>query len=78
MSEGRRDERWASGWGSLLALPVIAVLYVLSIGPVVCVAEKAGIDPKPLRMFYAPVVWLHDQTPLREPLETWGKLWGWN
>lgn len=74
----RRDGRSAGGLGWLLALPIIAVFYVLSIGPVVWVAEKTGIDQAPLRVVYLPVVWLHHETPLQKPLEKWGELWGWN
>ncbi|QDU40574.1 hypothetical protein Mal4_49320 [Maioricimonas rarisocia] len=78
MAEGRRGDWWMCGFSWLLALPMIVILYVLSIGPVVCIAEKTGINQKPLRTFYMPVVWLHEETPLREPLDKWGELWGWN
>lgn len=62
----------------VIALAVLAPLvYVLSIGPVVAVANKAGYDLEALAGFYAPVVWLHDHTALKEPLEWYADLWGW-
>ena len=55
-----------------------AFFYVISIGPVIAVAEKAGIDPGgPLKLFYGPVVWLHEYTPLAKPLEAYAAAWGW-
>jgi len=77
--DAAKNERWTgSTLGWLLVLPFLFVLYVLSIGPVVFIAEKTGIDDRPLRAFYMPVVWLHHETPLQKPLEKWGELWGWN
>jgi hypothetical protein len=61
---------WAT-W--LAALPM---LYVLSIGPVVMIADKAGLSPRPFRKFYAPVIWLHDHTVLKQPIEWYAELWG--
>jgi hypothetical protein len=58
----------------LLASPF---LYVLSIGPVVAIVEKTGVGRDAAQMFYAPVVWLHDHTPLKEPLEAYAQMWGW-
>jgi len=56
-----------------------AFFYVVSIGPVVAVAQKAGIHPGgPLKLFYAPVIWLHDLTPLKEPIEAYANAWGWH
>ena len=57
----------------LVALPV---LYVLSIGPVVAIASKTKTWPGLSQQFYAPVIWLHDHTLLRRPLEIYVALWG--
>ena len=48
-------------------------LYVLSIGPVVALGSFEG----GINFVYAPVIWLHDTTPLEKPLEQYGRLWGW-
>jgi hypothetical protein len=59
----------------ILAVPV---LYVLSIGPAFYYVEKNG-TPRPtpawLENFYEPVVWMHDQTPLKKPLELYVDWW---
>ena len=69
-----------TGSGAVVAL-VLAVLlpalYVLSIGPVVALVEKTGVGGEEARVFYAPVIWLHDNTPLEKPLEAYAELWGW-
>lgn len=62
--------------GFVLALPV---LYVLSVGPVAKAIELATGDPSPpqwARQFYAPLRWLHDNTPMARPLEWYVALWG--
>ncbi|MBN2192697.1 MAG: hypothetical protein JW751_07750 [Polyangiaceae bacterium] len=57
----------------LLALPLT---YVASLGPVAVVADALGADMETVKTFYLPVIWLHDHTPLREPLEWYADLWG--
>jgi hypothetical protein len=51
---------------------------VLSIGPVVAIAERANTTQglELLKTVYAPVIWLHDHTILRKPLEAYVELWG--
>jgi hypothetical protein len=68
-----------SGRGGLTwvwVLVFVPVLYVLSIGPVIAITQN-----KPaysfVRNFYAPVIWLHNNTVLKGPLEMYAKLWGW-
>jgi hypothetical protein len=56
---------------------MIPLLYVLSIGPVIYVAEIADLPLKPFEIIYAPVLWLHKHTILKAPLEKYGKMWGW-
>jgi hypothetical protein len=73
-----RQRHDASAWGTWVAL-VLALsplLYVLSIGPAGWL-EKEGYLPRSVRSVYAPVIWLHDHTPLEKPLEWYGNLWGW-
>ena len=57
---------------------LLPVLYVLSIGPVVALVEATGVGREASKVFYAPVIWLHHNTPLKEPLEAYGELWGWD
>ena len=55
-----------------------AFFYVVSIGPVVAIAHKTEMgDPRALKTFYTPVVWLHDYTPLAKPIEAYSNGWGW-
>jgi hypothetical protein len=63
-------------WVSLLVL--VPCLYVLSIGPVVAVAGKNRGNAATIRVVYAPVFWLHNNTPMKKPLEMYAKLWGWS
>jgi hypothetical protein len=55
---------------------VLPMIYVLSIAPVAKVMDKLGVSNRPAKVFYAPVIWLHDETPLREPLEWYMEAWG--
>ena len=52
--------------------------YVVSIGPVIGMANYMGISPgnNALEAIYAPVIWLHDVTPLSEPLDEYCRAWG--
>lgn len=75
--------RRKSSW--YFRLPVLAFVivgwfcfYVASVGPVVALNEHTfGFDNEVIRSIYAPVIWLHKTTPLRQPLEQYGELWGW-
>jgi hypothetical protein len=78
---GERELDEASGKNSgfsvfLLAFVAVLLLYVLSIGPVVKFASKNGINRNTLVTFYRPVIWLHDHTFLKKPLEAYVELWG--
>jgi len=65
-------------WIIAVAL-LMPILYVLSMGPVVALVEKTGGRGREAsRTFYAPVIWLHDNTFLKKPLEYYGELWGWH
>ena len=69
-----------SGFGPLMwVVPLLLVpcLYVLSIGPVVAVAGKNQAKVATIHV-YGPVIWLHNKTPLKKPLELYAKMWGWS
>lgn len=53
------------------------VLYVLSIGPVAALTAKYNgyVYWDAIEFFYMPVTWLHNYTPLEEPLEWYVALW---
>ena len=76
--EQQLNDQRGSSFGLIVALAVLLlpVLYVLSIGPVAMIVEKMGIDRDPFQAFYAPVVWLYDHTFLEQPLEWYVSLWG--
>lgn len=64
----------AATFAVLVALPL---LYVLSVGPVaMCVERFAPNMRRPVQAFYLPLRWLHDATPLREPLNWYVGLFG--
>jgi hypothetical protein len=68
---------WAAA-ALVVVVLILPVLYVLSIGPVVAVLEKMGAGHEMAEVFYAPVIWLHDHTLLKEPLEAYAQMWGWH
>jgi len=61
---------------AILSPLVLFVVYVLSIGPAAAMCEHYDWDPAPLQTFYYPVIWLHEHTILREPLEWYVGLFG--
>jgi hypothetical protein len=67
-------ERWA--WFFCAAMAWLG-LYILSLGPVVAFALDGDIDSDAAHFVYAPIWWLHDETPLKGVLEWYGELWGW-
>lgn len=69
---GRRQK--ASWINALLLLSQCLLwfsVYVLSVGPVVGLTSVSLDSP-----FYTPIIWLHDNTFLAEPLEWYVRLWG--
>jgi hypothetical protein len=58
----------------LVASPL---LYLLSIGPAGGLVEAGHLMRGRFHTLYMPVIWLHDQTLLQEPLEWYAALWGW-
>lgn len=71
------DRRGSSSWAYwIIALPLI---YILSIGPVGALTKKSSPPTmQKVRMVYYPVIWLHDHTPLKKPLEIYANAWGWH
>ena len=43
-------------------------LYVLSIGPAAWIVTRTGGGEEAVRCIYTPVIWLHDNTSLKDPL----------
>lgn len=62
-----------------LTLLVVAVLYVLSIGPafhLMLAGKPVPVSTREaMRTFYQPVYWLHARTALRIPLEQYARHW---
>ncbi len=80
MTDTEREQHQSRlpGTGLLALLACLGpLLYVLSIGPVVMVAESQGVGQETVRRLYYPVIWLHHNTPLQQPLEWYAMLWGW-
>ena len=53
----------------------LAVLYVLSIGPVVAITKSNPATVATVQAIYYPVRWLHEHTPLKRPLEVYASFW---
>jgi hypothetical protein len=70
-----REQRSSHGGFGWIALAVL-LIYVLSIGPVAAIAQRSGSGRTAVRHFYAPIIWLHNNTPLQKPLEAYLGLWG--
>jgi hypothetical protein len=69
--ERSRGLYWVVG-----AVVLVPLLYALSIGPVGRACERAGLDSDGVEAFYAPLEWLHGNTPLAKPLRWYVRLWG--
>ena len=55
---------------AFVGLLALALLYALSIGPAALVLDHHAPSLRSAaRSFYRPLGWIHDKTPLREPLE---------
>jgi len=58
------------------AISVLGSLYVLSIGPAAWLVKVSGggqDSVETVRSCYAPIVWFHENTSLKGPLETYVK-----
>lgn len=68
----------ALAWVGMLVLG-LPLLYVLSTGPIVLLEEKTHgslVSADFVVTFYAPLIWLHQHTFFKEPLELYLSLWG--
>jgi len=74
--DSSRQNSSSSAIGALLvALPL---LYAFSMGPVAFLVEKYHVMSSmgaPVRTFYMPMIWLHEHTSLKQPLESYVKWW---
>lgn len=62
-------------WIAALVLPLI---YVLSIGPLSYMEQKFGLPSginTAAEIFYAPIIWVHENTPLDELLDAYVEWW---
>jgi hypothetical protein len=73
----RTESTSGHGWviRSVVLLPFV---YLLSFGPMLGLAQKHHLSRMDhfCRQFYAPVAWLHRNTPLKGVLETYARFWG--
>ncbi len=76
---GSRLKYYRQFWRLMLAMPLMAswfYLYILSIGPAVAIEILIfRSSNQRLQFLYAPVIWLHDNTPLAKPLEEYTSWW---
>ncbi len=60
----------------MFALVLLPLLYVLSVGPVVMMVDRGGMDREFWTWFYAPLEWLHSHVEFVRPfLEWYIELW---
>ena len=77
MTAPGNEKEGRAGYNWLLWVGLVPFLYVLSIGPVALIASTGPARRvSAVRGFYQPVIWLHDHTPLKRPLEIYIELWG--
>jgi thiol:disulfide interchange protein len=50
-------------------------LYAVSVGPAVGLLQRLPLNREPIERFYAPLVWLHDNSRLAGPLEWYLDFW---
>jgi hypothetical protein len=62
---------------AVLLVALLPILYVLSLGPAVMLAEMTESDElvAVFEVVYYPLRWLHENTPLREPHQAYVELW---
>ena len=64
--------------GCIVRILMLALLYVLSHGPVQALYSSGRLEgpfPAALAMFYQPVSWLRDHTPLGSPMRSYAGWW---
>ncbi len=74
-----QTRRWRSGLAIALVIALLLpIFYVLSIGPAVYVLRATGPNreqEEAAEVFYFPLIFLHQTTPLREPIEAYVEFW---
>ncbi len=60
----------------IMAIFLLPILYLLSSGPVAWLFQVNNWSTQSVKAFYAPVVYLHDNTALKNPIEFYFKLFG--
>ncbi len=77
MNQESEEQSGSGGLAWVAVIVLLPVLYVLSIGPVAATFYRIGkTPPSYVLLFYDPVIWLHQHTPLKKPLEAYLRLWG--
>lgn len=64
--------------GCLITLLQLLLVYLLSHGPVLALYSSARIQgpvPNALTVFYQPLRWLYEHTPLGTPMTTYDDWW---
>jgi predicted PurR-regulated permease PerM len=60
----------------IVAVPCWAIFYLVSVGPAAALRATLPYDGQEiLEKMYGPVIWLHDETPLRSPLAEYVEWW---
>ena len=76
MSEATKGERKISPTKALiLSVFVVLALYLLSVGPVMRLVLRDATLIRTFQRIYAPIIWLHENTFLHDPLEWYVEMW---
>ena len=59
----------------VLIIVLLPVLYLLSVGPAIRYQRSLLWAQPFLEKFYSPLLWLHENTLLRAPLDAYARLW---
>ena len=68
------EQRSWAGTAALWVL-LLPIVYALSVGPAFAIALRLQLREEPLVLAYAPVIWLHRNTPLKKPIEMYVEWW---
>ena len=62
--------------GLLVAVVLMPIFYVLSVGPAIMIDQRVGRLPRWVGTFYAPLQWLCNHQPvMRKPIDAYVQLW---
>jgi hypothetical protein len=75
MGEEREEGGWQRWAGCAALVPLALLLYALSLGPFLHICDRMGWGRSAVSVVYAPMVWLYENTSLREPLDWYVSLW---